>query len=441
MAKELKYMTVAEAKASGQTEAYNKLVSGETPFNSNTQNKGITVKKGDTLNSIAQANGYKNYKDAGYTAPSGNPDLIRPGELIYSTNSERAVTADYNNQFNDFQSRLDAWNKEQKNKEIADKATADAKDIKGTDTKETKVTKTDEQIEIDNATKESENQMKSLTTQLDQVAYMMDSASNAMINSIKETYGGMITEMRDSNSRLLEGRKQEELRSGRARYVQGVSQGILTNEELEGTGRIATLNGKMLGLIAEVEQARAENMMSVFKQKWEMLKDTKKELTDTISGIHKAVTDRITADTNKLKEERATQTAIDKAAFDKSKRVAPALADSLDKFSTNEQKIAFINQYAKSADLEGYEDILLGDIYEASADNTKRQLDIKNIQSQINSRSLADQRANDKANEIGTPAEQSKVNAYLAENGTDEDIKKAQTDKTFFYWILNQAGE
>jgi hypothetical protein len=117
------------------------------------------------------------------------------------------------------------------------------------------------------------------------------------------------------------------------------------------------------------------------------------------------------------------------------------LADSLDKFKTNEEKIAFINQYAKSAGLEGYEDILLGDIYEASADNAKRQLDIKNIQSQMGSRYQADQRANDKANEIGTSAEQSKVFSYLADNGTDEDIEKAKTDKTFFYWILNQAEE
>jgi len=41
------------------------------------------VKKGDTLNSIAQGAGFENYKKAGITSvPSGNFDLIRPGEKI-----------------------------------------------------------------------------------------------------------------------------------------------------------------------------------------------------------------------------------------------------------------------------------------------------------------------------------------------------------------------
>ena len=42
-----------------------------------------TVKAGDTLNAIAQKQGFKNYKDAGISGySSGNPDLIRPGEVL-----------------------------------------------------------------------------------------------------------------------------------------------------------------------------------------------------------------------------------------------------------------------------------------------------------------------------------------------------------------------
>jgi len=43
------------------------------------------VKQGDTLNKIANKFGYGNYKQAGLVAKSGNPDLIRPGE-VYSIN-------------------------------------------------------------------------------------------------------------------------------------------------------------------------------------------------------------------------------------------------------------------------------------------------------------------------------------------------------------------
>lgn len=42
-----------------------------------------TVKQGDTANAIARRYGYQNYKDAGITGfSSGNPDLIRPGEVL-----------------------------------------------------------------------------------------------------------------------------------------------------------------------------------------------------------------------------------------------------------------------------------------------------------------------------------------------------------------------
>ncbi len=42
-----------------------------------------TVKAGDTANRIAQSLGYKNYVEAGITGfSSGNPDLIRPGEVL-----------------------------------------------------------------------------------------------------------------------------------------------------------------------------------------------------------------------------------------------------------------------------------------------------------------------------------------------------------------------
>lgn len=47
--------------------------------------ENYTVQAGDTLNKIANKYGYKNYKDAGLVAKSGNPDLIRPGE-VYSIN-------------------------------------------------------------------------------------------------------------------------------------------------------------------------------------------------------------------------------------------------------------------------------------------------------------------------------------------------------------------
>ena len=53
-----------------------------------------TVKQGDTLNSIANQYGYKNYKEAGLKAKSGNPDLIRPGETFGISQSATSPARD-----------------------------------------------------------------------------------------------------------------------------------------------------------------------------------------------------------------------------------------------------------------------------------------------------------------------------------------------------------
>lgn len=47
-----------------------------------------TVKAGDTLNKIAAAHGYKDYKEAGITGYGSNPDLIKPGQVLTFTGSK-----------------------------------------------------------------------------------------------------------------------------------------------------------------------------------------------------------------------------------------------------------------------------------------------------------------------------------------------------------------
>ena len=53
------------------------------PINSNKSAIRYVVKKGDTVNSIVQRYGYKNYRDAGLkSVPSGNFDSIREGDVL-----------------------------------------------------------------------------------------------------------------------------------------------------------------------------------------------------------------------------------------------------------------------------------------------------------------------------------------------------------------------
>lgn len=93
-------VTSAYTAAGGSASKAAEANAGASKITPTTPSNTYTVKAGDTLNSIAQAQGYANYREAGITSvPSGNFNLIRPGDVITiggkaTTPTSATVTSD-----------------------------------------------------------------------------------------------------------------------------------------------------------------------------------------------------------------------------------------------------------------------------------------------------------------------------------------------------------
>lgn len=444
-----------------------------------------TVKSGDTLNKIVQGMGFSDYKAAGITSvPSGNFDLVREGEVInipgkqsvqQTTTGMRTQAAVNSSKLDAELARLGISGLAKGSQDEGQKTVSVVRDLDNGDgtrtvtysdgiTARVQATKNqdgtesykelspsegveyDESRDIGLAEESAQKRVQYANQTLDSIQGRLGIATDALIESIKATYGARIQEMKDTNKRILQTKKQAGYRSGRAKYVSGVQAGILTDEEQAGIARVSDLEGKMLTLIAEAEQARSDKDLEVFNIRMKELNSASDDLRTAVQDIHKRAGDEL----KRIQDASKAQADKEKADFemqlDRSERAAPALSDAIARLNTPEEQYALLAAYAEKTGVEP--DILLGDIEEYTSANEKKNLDIENIRNQIANRNASTAIASErlaldkkKAEFSPTADQKAKVGKYLAKNGTDEDTAKAQDDPDFFYFILGKAED
>lgn len=418
-----------------------------------------TVQKGDTLNKIAQSYGYSNYKEAGLKTASGNPDLIKAGEVIsisnpknplalQSTTAYRTQTQSNGAKFNEIKNNLGLNAPTENNgggsgqvsvtKDIlnpdgtrtvsySDGSTAQVQSTKNADGSETykeiskdfgknkKELSDDEQErqDIDNAELDAKGRIDKINKQMESLKMANDNTTNALISSIQGLFGARIEEMKTANKMLLETKKQVGIRQGRGRYAPVLHEGILTNEEEKGIQRVTTLQAEMINAIAKAEQARTTNNTKLFNDAFNQVDKVYGDLKSEIATIHKTVTDKNNAIITANREKRAQDKQDFDQMLDLSKRSAPSVAKALAGFDTDEERSAFIEAYSQKTGIDA--DILLGDIEDASFKDTKNKLDLENIRNQIANRN--DQMAKRKSGDTGLDEDFDETDPTGADSG------------------------
>lgn len=244
--------------------------------------------------------------------------------------------------------------------------------------------------QVNEANAYAKKQMDFVTTTLDGLKMQGDAATQAMIASIKQMYAARSTEIIDSNSRLLAGKEQNELRTGRSRYLSNVSGGILTDEEQSGVMRLATLQGEMLQEIAKAQKAQTDEDLVLFNDRMDKVGKIKDDLDATIANLHKAALDKQKADLDEKKTNLDMTKTTQDIALSKAKAAAPAIIESLKGLTSAEDKSSFLKEYSDRTGVPI--DILMGAVETASNDKAKSDLDLENTRSLINSRYLNDRK-------------------------------------------------
>jgi len=358
--------------------------------------KQITVKQGDTLNSISQAQGFKNYRDAGITSvPSGNFDLIRPGDVITFGDTKQApgmlqtTTAPRIQGKRDGTALTDRTTSIQTNKDNqnAAKLAQDTIDAQKKDTTPVVDTTTtapavDPQITAANAKHEAD--ITAANDQLESAKALLNTSTQALIDNIKTIYNNRLAQMKASNEALLGTVTQSGLRSGRARYLPTTQAKILSDEESKANLRMGQLEGEMLSLISKAENARSKGDLKLLNDNMNALDKIDTQLQDTVQGIQRLAVQKQAEQRLRDKLEFDQQQTDIQTGIDKSKSYAKVMIGTLDTLKTPEEKTAYIQQVADKIDVDP--NILLADIKDASVKDKKASADISNIESLMSNR-------------------------------------------------------
>lgn len=361
-----------------------------------------TVKAGDTLNSIAQQYGYKDYKEAGITSvPSGDFNLIRPGETIEFNGSSSNV-----GQFSStpIVTSLDSKQQFDKNSTELDKIvnapvlpddinqTAAEGDATKTDTTTTTTTKTGDKTfdayreSADAAKLKAQEEADGVLKEYDSLYKLelaaIDAKTKATVNSLKESFAQRIEEQKRINTVNVDRVKAYGLASGSAQYMPIMWSDAITERERKGAEEIKGLERERQNLIDLAKAAQREGNAALLEQRIKDYNSVKDKLNKRLGEIETESQKQYEM-LRKLRQEQ-------EAEFQKKKDEAKLRLQAYYRLNKDEvenltpdEKEALVNTLSAKYGFENYE--VLGVIEAATAvdyDALKSEAEIAKINAQ-----------------------------------------------------------
>lgn len=347
------------------------------------------VQKGDTLNSIANRYGFKNYKEAGISAvPSGNFDLIREGEDITLANynpkdvtpigSTPPVVSSKDNaqQYREDSNILDnvignqtkandanttkegdttkkdpavfAPNLDTNGKQVGDERGYTETGNAVTDAYGKFISSLQAKADQYNAEADAskENYKSLYTTSLSAI----DATAQATIDRINTTYDKRVEEQKRINAINIGRVKAYGLGNG-GQYVPLQYSDAVSNREQEASDKISSLESQRTSLIAEAKSARDAGASKLLRDKLADLDRIDSELRKTLADVEKEANDQYKLLRDLRKEEETKHQEQIKKMLANLTAIAPQYADEYEQMST-EEKDAFVQKLVEQTGLE-----------------------------------------------------------------------------------------
>lgn len=410
-----------------------------------------TVKKGDTLNEIAQQHGFSDYKQAGITGfKSGNPDLIYPDEeltignklstietgspIISSTDKEQQFRED-SGKLEDFLGRFDNQQPQQTPDLVLHDQNKDQINVNDQGQIETG----DQNVDKINSWESDEKKRFEEEAQVRRDNYSslfntslsaIDSTAKATIDRINSTFEKRIAEQRRINNIKVGRVKAYGLGGGAAAYTPIDYTDAVSIREEEAADAIASLEGQRNSLIAQAESARDQGEANLLRQKLEDIDKIDEQLRKQLNDVE-AEAD---AQYKLLKELRAEEEAKHQQEVEEMRRRLVALAPSfISEYSqlSEEEQDQYLEKLAERTGLD-YGSVwsiiqnAKQSVISAEQDAFDRNLDIADKNADIDAKKAL--------------AEQRRASAYksyqsvLSDDGENKDFTSAELRK------LEQAG-
>lgn len=411
------------------------------------------VKPGDTLNDISQRYGFTNYKTAGITSvPSGNFDLIRPGEEItignYDPNKIQTIqqgspvvsSSDNAQMYRENSNKLDGILSGISSAVGINKGTSTEKDTTktekytpfatGEENKDGVKETTGDPIRDKLNTWENEQQAKyEADVAAKKVEYAnlyntslasVDATANATIQKINSTFDKRVSEQQRINKLNIDRVKAYGLSEG-GRFVPIVFQDAITLREQEAADKVTELDSQRNALIAEAKSARDIGASKLLREKLEDLDKIDQELRKQLQEVEKEAEAQYKLLRDLRKEEETKHLEAVTKMKERLSAIAPKYKDQYEGM-TPEEKDAFITKLAEQTGLD-YATIystLEGAVYSAD----EKALDLKKKEADIRgTEALAKQREADAAKTFADAATGDKTKKTVADMQKDIPTK------------------
>jgi LysM repeat protein len=404
------------------------------------------VKKGDTLNKIAQAHGFSNYKDAGITSvASGNFDLITPDEEITLNNynpkeistigsTDPVVSSlDLSQSYKEGSDRIDT--EENQQKEASKIVAPPVVDTTGKKTnearKETEATgntATDnynkyimsKQLEADQAVLDAEASREQRSQLFKTSLANIDATTQSTLNSINTTYDKRLAEQKRINQLNIDRTKAYGL-SGGGIYTPMMFSDAISNREEEADAKVGALENERNNLISQAKSARDLGEVGLMNEKLDALDKVNETLKKTLNEIDKEVAEQyktFKAYNKELEAEHLTK-------VENSRKVLSAMAQNLTEEYEKDPE-TFIQEILNNPNYTlSYADIIEimnNAVYsqkETTAKEEKTKLDTKKTEAEIKA-------TNALAEDRKASAFKSYADAGLKDKERQEAIKKEE---------------
>ena len=230
---------------------------------------------------------------------------------------------------------------------------------------------------------------------LQRLSDQSDGAYGDIVNAIRSQYASRIQQMEASNEKLRNTKETIGIRQGRQRYAPVMQAGILSDEEISGAERVAKLESDLFFAMASAAQAKAADDMKAFNNAYDKIEQIKKNTGTEIANLYKAAVNQQEAFNKKQKEEREQEQQDFDNMLDLSERSAPGAVESFSQFTSAEQQAEFVSKLSEQLGIDNPL-VLLGDISNAMTDANKAAVDLRNVESLINTRYSSDNRQEEK---------------------------------------------
>ena len=417
-----------------------------------------TVSSGETLNTISQKYGFSNYKNAGITSvPSGNFDLIKPGEEItipnYNPNEIKTFqqgspivsSKDNEGQYRDDSAKLDSIYSSMASA-ISDKNTVTTKEKtdqiitppildkdgkQNGESREIKTTgevKTDaylkyigaKQVEADEANKKAELNRLERENLFKTSLANIDATTNDTLNRINQTFDQQLIQQKRINQLNIDRVKAYGLSSG-GQYTPIMFRDAISEREQEASSKVAELDNKRNLLLSEAKSARDQGSSKLLSEKLDSLEKIDTDIRTTLSNIEKEVRTQYDLYQKVVKEDEIAFKKEVETSRNRLKAIASVYVGEYEK-----DKDTFIQNLIKNPTVKlSYADIV--EIMENTiAKASSAKLDLRKKEADIASaEALATQRGASAAKSFADAAiaDTEKKNKLSMQNDIPENIK------------------